>query len=371
MVHLAMWRIGRSDAVTVWSNEIVAKRLTRYRSIIDLKLLARYLLARNLSVEFELSDSISTLWKIHKQAQTRFQKELTQNRKKKLNEVTNSLQSFMDLKAALADKILHQCHFCERRCNIDRESHHGYCDVDQSSYVSSAFLHTGEEPPLVPSGTIFFSGCNFRCAHCQNYDISCNPKNGSQVSPTQLAAIADELVSQGAKNINYVGGDPTPHLHTILASMKFQQFNITQLWNSNMYLSMEAMELLTDLIDFWLPDLKYFSEKCAERISDVTNYTQIVTRNIKMAYDQGTKEMIIRVLVLPNHLQCCVFPILEWIAENTPMALVNIMAQYRPMWQVVHKPEIYGDISRRVKREEMNQAHDYAKKLDLEFRSVS
>ena len=86
MVHLAMWRIGRSDAVTVWSNEIVTKRLTRYRSIIDLKLLARYLLARNLSVEFELSDSISTLWKIHKQAQTRFQKELTQNRKKKLNE---------------------------------------------------------------------------------------------------------------------------------------------------------------------------------------------------------------------------------------------------------------------------------------------
>lgn len=371
MVHLAMWRIGRSDAVTVWSNEIVAKRLTRYRSIIDLKLLSRYLIARNLSVEFEPSESLSNLWKIHKRVQTSFQKELTQNQKEKIREETNSLQSFMDLKAIIAERMLNQCHFCERRCNVNRETHLGYCNVDHSSYVSSAFLHTGEEPPLVPSGTIFFSGCNFRCAHCQNYDISCNPKNGSQVSPTQLAAIADELASQGAKNINYVGGDPTPHLHTILTSMKFQQFNITQLWNSNMYLSMEAMELLTDIIDFWLPDLKYFSEKCAERISDVKNYTQIVTRNIKMAYDQGTKEMIIRVLVLPNHLQCCVFPILEWIAENTPMVLVNIMAQYRPMWQVVHKPEIYRDISQRVKREEMSQAYEYARKLGLEFRPVS
>jgi putative pyruvate formate lyase activating enzyme len=367
-----MWRITRSDAVTVWSNDIVANRLTRYRSIIDLKLPARYQLARSLSVEFEASETLPTLWKIHKRAKTEFQKELSQNKKRELDdEAIHPLQSLLDLKATLAHRILRQCHFCERRCNVDRETYRGYCNVNHSSYVSSAFLHTGEEAPLVPSGTIFFSGCNFRCAHCQNYDISCNPKNGNQVSPQQLAAIADELASQGAKNINFVGGEPTPHLHTILASMKLQQFNITQLWNSNMYLSTEAMELLTDVIDFWLPDLKYFSEECAKRISDVMNYTKIVTRNIKMAYDKGTKEMIIRVLVLPNHLECCVFPILEWISENTPKALVNIMAQYRPMWQVVNKPEIYEDISRRVKREEMTQAYDYAEKLGLEFRSVS
>ncbi len=365
-----MWKLARNDAITVWSNRTVANRLTRYRSIIDLQLPARYLIARTIPAKFKSSDTSSNLWRIHTRTKKVFQTTLSQIDSMQLQQ-KDLPQSFLDLKIILAERILSQCHFCERQCNIDRRNQLGYCNVNQTSYISSAFLHTGEEAPLVPSGTIFFSGCNFRCAHCQNYDISCNPKNGERVSPKQLALIADELSSRGAKNVNYVGGDPTPHIHTILASLTHQKFNITQLWNSNMYLSMESMELLEDIIDFWLPDFKYFSEDCAKRISDVKNYTKIITRNIKTAYEKGTKEMIIRVLVLPNHLHCCVFPILEWIATNTPEALVNIMGQYRPMWQVFKKPEIYNDISQRVTHDEMQQAYKYAEKLGLEFRSVS
>ncbi len=367
-----MWRFTRNDAVTVWSKDVVGNRLTRYRSIIDLKLPARYLLARNIPAHFTITDSLSKLWKYHNRTRNLFEKQLEEVKDvENLNLEKLPSQSFMDLKIALANRILQECYFCERRCTIDRRTKLGFCKVDDTSYISSAFLHTGEEAPLVPSGTIFFSGCNFRCAHCQNHDISCNPTNGSAVSPKQLASIADELASQGAKNVNYVGGDPTPHLHTILASMKHQQFNVTQLWNSNMYLSEASMELLTDVIDFWLPDLKYFSDHCAERISDVKQYTAIVTRNIKAAYMKGTKEMIIRVLVLPNHLQCCVIPLLDWISENTPDALVNIMAQYRPMWQVLRQPKIFTDIASRVSQDEMRQAYTHAEKLGLEYRSVS
>jgi putative pyruvate formate lyase activating enzyme len=280
-------------------------------------------------------------------------------------------QSLLDLKAAIALKMIQECSFCERRCGSDRRTQFGFCGVARNSYVASAFLHTGEEAPLVPSGTIFFSGCNLRCAHCQNADISTNPRAGSRVSEAELSAIADELASQGAKNINYVGGDPTPNLHTILASLKYQQYNITQLWNSNMYSTPEAMELLLDVIDFWLPDLKYFSDACAERISDVRDYTNVVTRNIRTAYDRGTKEMIIRILVLPNHLECCVFPSIDWIAENTPEALVNLMGQYHPTWLVSRNPDKFPDITRRVTREEMQQAYARAEKHGLEFRPVS
>ncbi|MFX1318329.1 MAG: radical SAM protein [Promethearchaeota archaeon] len=367
-----MWKFTRNDAITVWSKDIVKNRLTRYRSIIDLQLPARYIIARSIEVEFSNSDPLSKLWDIHQATKKIFNKQLSTTKER--DQIKNDgfpLKSFLDIKSLIADRILQQCYFCERRCKIDRRTRVGYCQVNDSSYVSSAFLHTGEEAPLIPSGTIFFSGCNFRCAHCQNHDISCNPTNGSRVVPTQVAAIADELASQGAKNINYVGGDPTPHLHTILASLKHQQFNITQLWNSNMFLSKEAMELLIDVIDFWLPDLKYFSDQCAERISDVKKYTTTVTRNIKKAYSKGTKEMIIRVLVLPNHLQCCVIPILNWIAENTPEALVNIMAQYRPMWQVLRQPKTFEEITSRVSQEEMRQAYNHAERLGLEFRSVS
>jgi putative pyruvate formate lyase activating enzyme len=365
-----LWKVFRRDAVTVWANDVVAKRLARYRAIIDQRLMARFQIAKRVEVQFEKEDTLEALWGIHKITRTKFQEALSRADTVDLTSATPAL-TFLDLKTVISEKILEQCHFCERRCNVDRTRQAGICGVTSSSHVSSAFLHTGEEAPLVPSGTIFFSGCNLRCAHCQNYDISYNPTSGVPVHAKRLAEIADGLGAEGARNINYVGGDPTPNLHTILASLPHQQNNITQLWNSNMYLTQEAMELLVDLMDFWLPDLKYFSDICAQRLSDVENYTEIVTRNIRMAYDKGSKEMIIRVLVLPNHIECCLKPTLEWIAENTPNALVNIMAQYRPEFRVRRSPDDYRDISRRITREELEFAFSLAKQLGLEFRSVS
>jgi len=368
-----MWKLIRRDAITVWGNDTVANRLARYRAIIDLQRPARFLVARRVEVEFDPNDDLKRLWSIHEKGRNIFQKLLksVDDNTIKLDEMPIPRYSFLDLKATLASRIIQRCHLCERRCNVDRRVKTGFCGVPSEAYVSSAFLHMGEEAPLIPSGTIFFSGCNFRCAHCQNFDISYNPTRGMPVTPRQLAKMADRLAREGAKNINYVGGEPTPNIHIILSSLIYQEYNITQLWNSNMYLTREAIELLLDIIDFWLPDLKYFSDECARRISDVDSYTKIATRNISTAYHEGTREMIIRVLVLPNHLDCCVRPILEWIAHNTPDALVNIMSQYRPQWRVLRKPRDFHDIVRRVTREEMQQAYTIAEDLGLEFRSVS
>ena len=71
-----MWRFTRNDAMTVWSKDIVRNRLNRYRSIIDLKLPARYLLARNIPVNFTKTDPMSKLWKIHVNTRVSFAKQL-------------------------------------------------------------------------------------------------------------------------------------------------------------------------------------------------------------------------------------------------------------------------------------------------------
>jgi putative pyruvate formate lyase activating enzyme len=39
----------------------------------------------------------------------------------------------------------------------------------------------GEEAPLIPSHTIFFTGCPFNCVYCQNWDINHNPYEGIDV----------------------------------------------------------------------------------------------------------------------------------------------------------------------------------------------
>jgi putative pyruvate formate lyase activating enzyme len=247
----------------------------------------------------------------------------------------------------------------------------GFCRVGKEAVVSTSFLHMGEESVLVPSGTVFFAGCNFGpCVFCQNYDLSGDPNNGQVVMPVRLAEIASELKLQGAYNINWVGGSPTPNLHSILESLKYLDADVSQVWNSNFYMSRESIELLLDLIDFWLPDMKWYDDRCALKYSRVENYWRVVSRNHKTAHDRGGGEMIVRHLVMPGHIDCCTKPILEWISKNIPRALVNIMGQYHPCYLVCSRKE-YAEVNRRPSRNEMEQAYDYADELGLLWRPVS
>ena len=366
-----MWRVTRPDAVRVWKDPEVVRRLSRYRSIIDKEQLAKYLIAKKFPFDGDLSESTSQLWGYHKVSSSRFIELINEIDCEELDysNMDTPPRSYLDLKIELAHRILADCHFCERKCGADRtKDEKGWCKLGSESRVSSAFLHTGEEAPLVPSGTIFFSSCCLACVFCQNYDISTNPNSGHAVIPEAVARIAEGLYRDGALNINYVGGDPIPNTHTILGSLSYQTSNVTQLWNSNLYCSEETMALLSDVIDVWLPDFKYGNNECAERLSGVKSYFDIVSRNHMIAYDYG--EVIIRHLVMPNHVECCTIPILEWIAENMPNCIVNIMGQYRPEHRVRSDPGRFPDISRRVSMDEMNLARAKADELGIIWRPV-
>jgi putative pyruvate formate lyase activating enzyme len=209
---------------------------------------------------------------------------------------------------------------------------------------------------------------------CQNYDISQAWKKkrklediAQKVDVKDLAKIAEKIVDKGAININYVGGDPIPNLHTIVGSLNHQVSNITQLWNSNFYLTDKSLSLIIDLMDFWLPDFKYGNNKCAEKYSGIKNYFDIIARNHKRIHDEGSGEIIIRHLVMPNHVECCSKPILEFVAKEIPKCVVNIMGQFRPEY----KAHDYPNINRRPNNEEMVQVKNYADELGIIWKPVS
>ncbi len=265
--------------------------------------------------------------------------------------------SYLDLKVKIAEKIFESCVLCEMKCEVNRNSEKGSCGV-QYPQVASEFMHIGEEAPLVPSHTIFFAGCNFQCIYCQNWDISQHPEEGMPLSEAHLADIIDRRRTQGSRNVNFVGGDPTPHLPFILKTMRLSRENVPVVWNSNLYLSEEAMNLLDGFADLYLTDFKYGNDDCALRLSRVHHYWEVVTRNHKLAWQAG--DMIIRHLVLPNHVQCCTKPILRWIYHNLgPEVVINIMGQYRPVYGACR----YEDISRPPSRREMEEALAYARDL--------
>lgn len=320
--------------------------LPRYHEILEENGIAQYLCAKYTPISFDKHASTEMLWVIHEEAM----------RTQKIQNTIPS-SSLLDLKIELARRIFQECCFCEHRCKVNRKITSGLCGV-QETRIASEFLHFGEETVLVPSHTIFFSGCTFQCVYCQNWDIS-QHVCGTMIEPDHLTQCIEQRKNQGARNVNWVGGDPTSHLLYILNVFHSLDSNIAQVWNSNMYCSEETMRLLNGVIDIYLTDFKYGNDSCAKRLSKIDQYTTVVQRNHRLAYKQG--DVIIRHLILPNHLECCSKPVLRFIAEHLPHTCVNIMAQYRP----AYKASEQEDIRRPVSLEEVSEAKAYAAELGL------
>jgi len=278
--------------------------------------------------------------------------------------------SLLDLKFEIARRMLENCRICERACGADRSrGEKGHCGVLEPR-ISSTFLHMGEEPDLVPSYTIFFSGCTFNCVYCQNWDISTRPGSGDIIEADTLARMIEAKEGHSgsrlgmqykARNVNWVGGDPTSNLPFILDVLRRCSANLPQVWNSNMYLSQDAMKLLDGVVDVYLTDFKYGNDECARRLSNAPDYLRVVKRNHLLG--RAHAEMIIRHLVLPGHLKCCTEPVLSWIAENLEDVRVNVMAQYRPEFRAREFPEL----SKPLKMPEFQAAIDIAERLGLDL----
>jgi putative pyruvate formate lyase activating enzyme len=157
-----------------------------------------------------------------------------------------------------------------------------------------------------------------------------------------------------------VGGEPTPWLEQWLETFRHVTLNVPVVWNSNSYYSPETAQLLAGFVDVYLLDFKYGPGDCAARISEAPDYWEVCTRNHLEAKKHG--ELIIRVLVLPGHLDCCTSPILNWLSLNLgPETRVNLMFQYRPEWR---SHEI-RELCRRLSKEEMEKAMALAEKAGL------
>jgi len=332
-----------------------AKRLLpRYFGILDGKETASYLSCKRIPADVDFNENEEVLQEAHNNAVKQFREEGSV----KGGAGEGNKKSLLDFKLKLAKKMLSSCELCERHCRANRlKGEEGHCRVLEPK-ISTEFLHWGEEPELVPSHTIFFTGCTFNCVFCQNYDISQNPKAGFVMSPKRLAEVIERR-ADSAQNVNWVGGDPTSNLPYILETLTHCTANTPQVWNSNMYLTEKTMDLLDGVIDIYLTDFKYGNNECAKRLSKVSNYWGVITRNHAIARSQC--EMIIRHLVLPKHFDCCSKPVLEWIAENLKDARVNVMDQFRPEYNACDHPEL----KKRLSHEEFSQAYKLARDLGL------
>ena len=234
------------------------------------------------------------------------------------------------------------CNLCPRQCSIDRTvGQTGYCGCPDTALVAKTMLHKWEEPVLAGSGgsgAIFFGGCTLGCKYCQNRAISGGPV-GKPVDSAGLRRIMEDLIAQGAENIDLV--TPSHFLPTVLPALE-QPLPVPVVYNCGGYEREETIAALEGKVDIYLPDMKYADNALAKALSGAADYFPVAAKAIKAMVRQAgpvqwqgekiLKGVIIRHLILPGHVENSL-KVLDWIGETfTPgEVLVSLMRQYTPM----------------------------------------
>lgn len=271
-------------------------------------------------------------------------------------------------------KKMKNCTLCPRMCHADRlEGQVGFCKVRDLPLVASYGPHFGEESFLVGqngSGTIFFSGCNLSCVYCQNWTIS-QTCDGQSMIVEQLANIMLKIQSFGCHNLNLV--TPTHQIPMIIEALSIAIRNglsIPIVYNSSGYESVETLQLLSGIVDIYMPDFKYADDDLALKYSGVSDYVEIATNALREMYKQvgglkienkiAVRGVFVRHLVLPNNIAQTqkVFSIISSISKEIP---VNVMDQYHP----AYKANEYFELSRKISQIEYKRVIEEAKKNGL------
>ncbi|MBN1326156.1 radical SAM protein [Candidatus Falkowbacteria bacterium] len=267
-----------------------------------------------------------------------------------------------------------KCNICPHNCNVDRTNNFGVCQAPSNFKIAHIQLHHWEEPCISGingSGTIFFSHCNLKCVFCQNYEIS-QQGQGKIISENEFIDLCLKLKNQRAHNINLV--TPTCYSHLlikVLPKIK-NKINLPIIWNSNAYEKIETLKQLNGIIDVYLPDFKYFNDDMAISYSGAKNYYKTALSAIKEMLNQVgevrldndgliQKGVIIRHLVLPNHIEDSKI-ILKTIKDNFgDKVWVSLMSQYYP----THQAKNFSEINRLLTKKEYEEIKNFYEQLNF------
>ncbi|MCX5993201.1 MAG: radical SAM protein [Chloroflexi bacterium] len=282
-------------------------------------------------------------------------------------------------RAERLNRRLAECDICPRACRVNRlEGSGGYCRSGKPVRVASSCAHNGEEPAISGtrgSGTIFFGSCNLSCVYCQNYQISQGHVGlFERVDGRGLARIMIYLQEElRCHNINLVS--PTHYAPQIVEAVCEAiplGLDIPIVYNSNAYDCVETLAMLDGIIDIYLPDIKYASDKWAAKFSGAKKYVRHSRLAIAEMYRQvgnmvtdgegvAVRGLIVRHLILPNRLSGSEDS-LKWLATALSREVtLSLMAQYYPCHNAGNEPLL----SRRINAGEYSEVVDIMEGLGM------
>jgi putative pyruvate formate lyase activating enzyme len=239
------------------------------------------------------------------------------------------------LKVHLAQALGRACAWCGHRCGVDRLGGQlGWCQAGREALVGEAYLHEAEEREIAPSFLLAMTGCSWRCRYCHVPELVHAPSRGRALLGPAAGPWRQLLEASQANTLSFVGGNPDQHLAGILGwlAQEAEGWRWPVVWNSNLSATPEGLALLEGLVAWHVADLRYGSEACAIAGSktSLAHWQPRSTLQRWRSHPPLGAEIVVRLLALPGHLECCLKANLDWLAEQEAPWRVHLMTHYHP-----------------------------------------
>lgn len=248
------------------------------------------------------------------------------------------------------DKIV-QCRLCPWKCVI-KEWQRGFCGVRENQEGKLIALVYGrpvsvavdpiEKKPLfhfLPGSSVFSIGtvgCNLRCKHCQNWQISQEKEiMGESLTPKE---VVEKAVENGCSGISYTYNEPTIFFEYVYDTAKLaRKKRLRNTMVTNGYINEEPFKQLYQYIDGVNVDLKGFSEEFYTSVTGA--HLQPVLDTIKRVSKSKTW-MEITNLIIPtkNDDFDKIKEMCEWIVENVGKDVPLHFSRFYPYYKLNSLP---------------------------------
>jgi pyruvate formate lyase activating enzyme len=248
-----------------------------------------------------------------------------------------------------------RCSLCRFRCLIAvgqrgacgvRENHDGVLYTLIYGRSIAGHVDPIEKKPLyhffpgTQTYSIATTGCNFRCLHCQNYEISHLPHTrhlivGEELSPEQVVRRA---LKAGCRSISYTYTEPTIfYEYAYDTAVLARQEGLANAFVTNGYITEEALTHIAPLLDAANIDLKGFSEKFYREVVGAT--LQGVLESAE-AYRRLGIWIEITTLVIPGHndSEADLKGIARFIADRLGTATPWHVTAFHPVYKMRDRP---------------------------------
>jgi len=241
-----------------------------------------------------------------------------------------------------------RCSLCSHRCTI-REGKQGVCGVRINrsgtlyaatfGKVAAEAVDPIEKKPLFHflPGTLSYSlgsiGCNFHCAHCQNWHISQQALETQALRDRSPEQGVERALASGSASIAWTYNEPTIwHEYPLAMGTLAREKNLGTIYVTNGYITEEGLREISSMLSAFRVDIKSFSDTfyrkvCGGRLQPVLDAT-VLAKELGLHIETVT-------LVIPGQNDSMeeMEALIRWVLENlgpdTPMHFTRFHPDYK------------------------------------------